>query len=187
MIYILIAIMKNTIIRTIVGFSTGVALTKAAIVFDNSPIVTIEENIRNLKDKIIAYSDNEAKLIEKYNELYEAYNSLKKNSSSSNENIDLESIEYLQGFYDNLENQIYDLMNQVQVEKTENVEKNEHIKSLEKTIRELENQITQMELNNQIQSEETELESKSDEVESTQYNLSEVENEDTVLDSSNEE
>ena len=73
MTYILIAIMKNTIIRTIIGFSTGVAITKATIVFDNSPIVKVEQNIMNLKDKIIAYSENEAKLLKKYEELYQSY------------------------------------------------------------------------------------------------------------------
>ena len=55
MIYILIKIMKNTIIKTIVGFLTGVAITKISVTFNNSPIVTIEDNITNLKSKIIAY------------------------------------------------------------------------------------------------------------------------------------
>ena len=186
MTYILIAIMKNTIIRTIIGFSTGVAITKATIVFDNSPIVKVEQNIMNLKDKIIAYSENEAKLLKKYEELYQSYILLKENSNS-NGNIDLEIIEYLQGFYDNLDSQVQDLMNQVQAEKEENVEKNEYIHSLEKTIKKLESQIAQMELNSQNESENEELESKVDKIESEQDNVSEIENEETLSISSNEE
>ena len=187
MIYILIKIMKNTIIKTIVGFLTGVAITKISVTFNNSPIVTIEDNITNLKSKIIAYSENETKLIEKYNELYQAYTLLIENNSSSNEAIDLQNIEYLQEYYSNLENQIEDLNHQLEVKNTENIEQQDYIQSLENTIKELENKILTMEFNDQNDSQTKELKDKTDEIESKHDSVSTIASESSIPVGSNEE
>ena len=196
-------LMKNTIFKTVMTVVTGATITTSAISFNSSDVRVITENIDQLKDKVIAYSENEAKLIDKYNKLYESYTKLKEHDSSSNVDIDLDIANYLQEVYISLENQIQDLNSQLIAEKTENVEQIDYIQSLENTIKELEDQIHQMESNgkSEVEPEDLEkdeyiesledtikeLETKVHEMESNNHSQSEIENDCLISISSNEE
>ena len=167
-------LMKNTIFKTVMTVVIGTTITTSAISFNSSDVGVITENIDQLKDKVIAYSENEAKLIDKYNTLYESYTKLKEHGSSSNVEIGLDSANYLKEVYISLEHQIQDLNSQLVIEKTENLEQINYIESLENTIKELEGQIDQMESNGKSEVETEDLE-KDEYIESLENTIKELE------------
>ena len=125
--------MNKALISTLVGVvgSAGIA---SSMVFNSAPIDNIENNINILKDKVVAYANNEEKLVRKYNELYDEYAKLKKTTKDGN----IENYQNIKEKNSELKCEIISLKDNLKKQEKENQQQEDYIKKLEEKIENLE-------------------------------------------------
>ena len=89
--------MSKVLISAVIGVVGTATLASSVIAssefFDSTPIDNVENNITILKDKVVAYSNNEEKLVSKYMRLYEEYTKLKEATEQNSDVEDDKKIE----------------------------------------------------------------------------------------------
>ena len=150
--------MNKIIISIVIGVVGSVTIATAAIAsssaFDSTPIENIEKNINILRDKVIAYSINEEKLVKKYKKLYEEYTKLKEATEQNTEFISEAEYESVSEDLDRQKEKnsaLTDQLNELE-QKIENLESDKVLQEKESKeqadyIKELEQQIERLESN----------------------------------------
>lgn len=128
--------MSKALTSVVIGIVGSAVLASSVLassaVFDSAPIDNIEDNINVLKDKVVAFSENEEKLVKKYMELHEEYSKLKKVAEQDTDaTADKKDNK-------NLESEIDRLKKELEKREQENKEQEGYIKELEEQLESLE-------------------------------------------------
>jgi len=128
--------MKKTLFSIVIGVVGSATIASVAIAasvaFNSAPIDNIENNINTLKDKVVAYSNNEQKLVDKYMKLYEEYTNLKEATEQDSD------VATYKEDAKNLESEIDRLKKELEKQEEKNKEQEDYIKELEEQIENLE-------------------------------------------------
>ena len=123
--------MNKALTSVVIGIVVSAVLASsvlASAAYDFASIDKIEGNINILKDKVVAFSDNEKKLVKKYMDLYEEYLKLKEATKQ-----DTDVATYKEG-NKILESEIERLEKELEKQEEENKEQEDYIKELEEQI-----------------------------------------------------
>ncbi|PQD96201.1 hypothetical protein CYL18_06275 [Pradoshia eiseniae] len=120
--------MSKTLASVVIGLVGSAVLASSVLAsvaaFDSAPIENIEKDINILKDKVVAFSRNEEKIIDKYMKLYKEYTKLKEATDKEDSN--------------SLESEVNRLKKELEKREQDKQEQESYIKELEEQIQSLE-------------------------------------------------